>query len=732
MGSVTRIPIIGAEGRIPAAIRLIASALALASAMAAQTIPAAATTVVQPSYGNAVFDSTGNAYYLEGPVTPGAAQTQSGGTCLTVIFHGAMVPEPCPAAGVTKVDPSGNVVFGTLLGGYMADSGSALAVDAAGNVFLTGTTGGLFPTTAGAAIPMSTVATVFAARLNADGSKFVYSTYLPATAATSAAIAVDAQDNAYIAGTSGAHHAYVIKVSSDGSTILYNVALAGSGTDAATAIAIDAAGNVTVAGQTTSADFPVTKGAFQPKLAGVRNNFLTRLDPAGNMLMSTYLGGSGSDSPAAVALDGAGNIDLAGQTTSLDFPTTAGTFQPAANVPAWNNSSPGGFVAQVSPNGSSLNWGSYVMSNDIGLGRPNVQVGVSQMAVTPAGDIYLGGISGVGFPTTPSAPQVCLLAPASTNGFVAHLSAQGSLLDATYLNTVIGTDRVPSGGSEVSEVFGLKPMAGNSVLVAWHSSGSDAVSNLQFGSGGWAAPACLSTSPLNAATQDAGAGIAPGELVTLTGYGIGPEIGAVYQPNAQGQIPTELAGVQVSINNEAVPVLYAQSRQINVVAPTDLTVGSSTGVEVRYQGQQFGPFLTAVTYATPGIFRLQVSQTTAAVAMNQDTTLNSPSNPAPRGSIVTVWTTGYGNTAPACVSGGLNDPQAEPLSLNVNAMIYDGTEVYPVTYAGSSPGLACGIVQVNFQIPTTAAPGNYWILPWVEFGTGIGNETAVGSTIAIK
>ena len=729
MRSISFVWFIGSESRGRAAIRLIVGAIALIGGMAAQSIPATINTISQTTYGQAVFDAAGNAYYLFGPVTTGAAQTQSGGgTCFAGIIP---IQEACPDAAVVKFDPSGNEVFGTLLGGPATDSGTALAVDAAGNVFLTGTTGGQFPTTAGAAIPASTTARVFAARLSSDGSKFLYSTYLPDTAATSAAIALDAQDNAYIAGTSATGHAYVIEVSADGSTILYNSALAGSLADTATAIAIDAAGHAIVVGWTTSPDFPVTSGALQSKLAGARNVFLARLDLSGHVLTSTYLGGSGSDAPAAVALDGAGNIDVAGQTTSLDFPVTAGTFQPAPLVPPWNNSSPGGFVAQVSPDGRALNWASYVMSNDTTLLRVG-QVGVSQMAVTKAGDMYLGGISGAGFPTTPSAPQICLLGPGSTNGFVAHVSAQGALLDATYLSPGIVSGTVITGSAPVDKLFGLQPMPGNSLLAAWHFAGSDVVSAIQFGSGGWTAPACLSTSALDAATQDAGAGIAPGELVTLTGFEIGPDTGVVYSPNTQGQIPAQLAGVQVSINHEAVPVLYAQSRQINVVAPTDLTVGGSTSIEVTYKGQQFGTLFPAVTYANPGIFRLQVGQTAEALAMNQDWTLNSPSNPASRGAAVTVWATGYGNTAPACVSGGLNDPRAEPLSSGVNAMIYDGSEVYPVAYAGSSPTLVCGIVQVNFQIPVTASPGPYWILPWVEMGTGIGAETPVGATIFIK
>ena len=449
MRSITRVCLAGSERRSGASLRLMMSALAFASGIAAQSVPASIQTIDQPTYGQAVFDGAGNAYYLFGPTTAGAAQTQSGGgSC-----PNGKIPMACADAEVVKFDASGNEIFGTLLGGPTADTGTALAVDAAGNVFLTGTTAGQFPTTAGAAIAASTTAQVFAARLSADGSKFLYSTYLPDTAATSTAIAVDAHDNAYIAGTTAAGHAYVVKVSPDGSSIVYNVPIGGSGSDAATSITIDGAGHAIVVGRTTSADFPVTAGALQPKLSGVQNVFLVRLDASGHVLVSTYLGGSGSEAPAAVGVDGAGNIDIVGQTSSLDFPTTAGTFQAAPLVPAWNNSSPGGFVAQVSPDGSALQWASYVQSNDTGQQRPNIQFGVSQMAVTAAGDIYLGGVAGVGFPTTPSAPQACLLGPASMNGFVAHVSAQGALLDATYIGPGTGTDKVVIGSAPVDKIL---------------------------------------------------------------------------------------------------------------------------------------------------------------------------------------------------------------------------------------------------------------------------------------
>ena len=138
---------------------------------------------------------------------------------------------PCSDAYLNKIDASGNLVWGTYLGGPTADETTAVAVDSAGNVYITGTTGGSFPTTAKAAVAASTTATAFAAKISADGSSVLYSTYLPATAATPSAIAVDAHGNAHIAGTSSSGHAFAAKLSADGSAFLYNVALAGSKQD---------------------------------------------------------------------------------------------------------------------------------------------------------------------------------------------------------------------------------------------------------------------------------------------------------------------------------------------------------------------------------------------------------------------------------------------------------------------------------------------------------------------
>lgn len=715
------------------AIRLITLILVFAASAVAQSAPASISTIPQPSGARPFFDASGNTYYLSGQPTAGAAQTQpGGGTCSIPGWRGVPIPAPCPDASVMKVDPSGNQIWGTLLGGPTADNATALAIDTNGNVVLTGSTGGQFPTTPGAAIESSTSATVFAAKVTADGSKFLYSTYLPATLAVSSSIAVDAAGNAYIAGKTSAGHAFVLELSADGSTIVYNATLAGSGADAVTAITVDPAGNAFVAGQTTSPDFPVTAGAFQQHLKGSRNSFLVKLSPSGSVLASTYFGGSGSDSPSSIAVDGAGNIDLAGSTSSLDLPTTPGTMQPSTIVPPWNNFASAGFVAQFAPDGISLKWASYAMSSDLQPNSTNFDVGVSALGVGPAGDIYIGGRTGPGFPVTPSAPVICFQGVTNqTNGFLAHLNSNGALIDATYLGN--------SAGGDIIFVGGLLPLPGGSVLIAWRETPYGVVSNVQFGSGGWIAPACLSNDVLNAATQSGSGGIAPGELVTLTGFGIGPDIGVAYQPDAQGNVPTQLAGVQVLFDGAPVPILYAQSRQINAIAPVGSAVNGTRQVTVTYNNQQFGPAVAKAIFGSPGIFRLQIGQSAQAVAINEDGTLNGPTNPAPRGSIVAVWGTGYGQTDPPCQSGGLNLPYAEPLSPGISALIAEpnrfGVQEQPAQYAGSAPTLVCGIVQINFQIPVDAAPGMFSFLPWIQFedeSTWTQSQPQIGATIAVK
>ena len=228
-------------------------------------------------YGIAV-DSAGNAHVTgmtqstNFPTTPGAFQTSSGGSY---------------DAFVSVISPDGTaLVSSTYLGGGGVDGGLAIALDASGNSYVTGTTYSTnFPTTPGA-----------------------FQTSVPG---------------------GGQGHAFLAEV--DGTAALvYSTFLAGNDYDIGEGIAVDASGNAFVTGYTGSTDFPTTADALQPRLAGTYNAFVTELSSDGTALnYSTYLGGSELDEGRAITLDSSGNAVVAGQAYSTDFPTTPGSYQPA-------------------------------------------------------------------------------------------------------------------------------------------------------------------------------------------------------------------------------------------------------------------------------------------------------------------------------------------------------------------------------------------------------------------
>jgi uncharacterized protein (TIGR03437 family) len=662
--------------------------------------------ITGPSMVYSVIDASGNVYQTTGVLpgdytaTPGAAQTQfGGGVPLAYCGSTPAGPAPCEDGIIAKADPTGKTIFVTFLGAPKGAYGSAIAVDPSGNVYIAGSVGASFPTTANAAIPTSTTSTTFAAKLSADGSKFLYATYLPETMVGPTHIAVDSGGNAYIAGFTDyavggvpGHHACVIKLSADGSTIVYDKVLAGSNSEVPGAALVDTAGNAYVAGYTTSPDFPVTPGVIQPQLAGAQNAFLTKLDPSGNILFSTFLGGSGSDSANALQIDANGSIYIAGSTNSLDFPTTPGSFEPSPLIPAWSMSA-GGFIATLTPNAESLAYGSYL---------PQVTV----LALTPSGDVYVAGpADGPGLPITPSAPEPCL---GLSGGFLMHFDASGTLRDATY-----------AGPAQA-----MTAAADGSVMLA----AQGAFERASFGGPGWTAPACMTPALLNAATLSV-TNMVPGTFATLVGFGIGPDNGVIAQPSAGGT-PVSLGAVQVFFDGMPAPILYAQSQQVNVQMPFELSGKSSTSVTLNYNGSTFGPVTVALAFAGPGLFRLQPNVSAQALALNQDGTFNGPLNPAARGSVIMLLGTGFGATNPACPTGGLNVPGPANLISDLAAIMEFGG---PVLYAGSAPTLPCGVEQINMQIPTDKPPGALGIYPWVATNNGLTFvETEVGSIIYIK
>jgi len=273
------------------------------------------------------------------------------------------------------IDPV--VVYSTYLGGNDYDIGLGIAADAAGNAYLSGYTfSANFPTTAGA----------------------------------------------FQTNLGGSANAFVTKLNSTISGIVYSTYLGGSGGDASTGIAVDASGNAYVTGSTSSTDFPTTPGAVQPTYGGAGDVFVTKLDPTGSTLLySTYLGGSGDDASSGIAVDTLGNVYVTGYTSSTDFPATPGAFQKT-----YGGGLADAFVAKVNPTGNApLLYSTYLGGSDIDIGYA--------IAVDAAGNAYVSGhTASSNFPTTSGAFQTTL--GGSVNAFVTKLNPTGSApLYSTYL-----------------------------------------------------------------------------------------------------------------------------------------------------------------------------------------------------------------------------------------------------------------------------------------------------------
>ena len=244
---------------------------------------------------------------------------------------------------VTKLTSSGSLAFSTFLGGAANEHTGGVAVDSAGSVYVTGGTfSANFPILGAIQSVNRGSQDAFVTKISATGSSFVYSTYLGGnggalgTPEQGNGIAVDTGGNAYIAGvtnstnfpvTSGAvqtsfdgvQDAFVSKINASGNVLVYSTYLGGTSMDWASGIAVDTSGNASVAGYTSSFDFP-TIGGVQSGFNGMYDAFVSTLSTSGAQLtFSTYYGGTGSDSANAIALDSNRNIYTGGQTNSFDL-----------------------------------------------------------------------------------------------------------------------------------------------------------------------------------------------------------------------------------------------------------------------------------------------------------------------------------------------------------------------------------------------------------------------------
>ncbi len=348
--------------------------------------------------------------------------------------------------------------YSTHLGGSGEDFGVALAVDTSGNAYIAGLANSVdFPTTPGAFQEILTGdIDSFVSKLNASGTALIYSTYLGGSLNDLAnELVIDSSGNAYITGStfspnypttpgafqvsppgSGAN-AFLTKLNATGSALIFSTYLGGSGVNQSASLAIDSAGNSYLTGLTTSADFPVTPGAFQTTLNGVFNSFITKFNSTGSALIySTYLGGSQAEQGTRITVDSSNQAYAIGATLSTDFPVTPGAFQ--TSKPGATN----GYVTKLNATGTALIYSTYLGGNNLD--------GPSGIAVDSTGNAHIVGFTdSTNFPTTPGAFQTSFLG--TRDAFALKLNATGTGL---IYSTLLGGSTTSQATSLVLEPSG--------------------------------------------------------------------------------------------------------------------------------------------------------------------------------------------------------------------------------------------------------------------------------------
>jgi uncharacterized protein (TIGR03437 family) len=216
--------------------------------------------------------------------------------------------------------------------------------------------------------------------------------------------------------------------------------------------------------------------------------------------------------------------------------------------------------------------------------------------------------------------------------------------------------------------------------------------------------------------------VAPLEMVTLFGANVGPATLTPAQLDAQGRIATGSGNTRVLFDGVPSPIYNTSSTQTTVIVPKEVAGRSTTTVSLERNGVVTGTVTLAVAPTLPGVFTSNATGTGPIFAINQDGTRNSASNPAAAGSYITFWATGAGLMDGNAANGQI----MSNLLVGTQAQVFVrlGKEPMPVYYAGSTPGVVNGVIQVNAQIPAGTAAGEWPIR--VVMGQGM---TAPGLTV---
>jgi uncharacterized protein (TIGR03437 family) len=197
------------------------------------------------------------------------------------------------------------------------------------------------------------------------------------------------------------------------------------------------------------------------------------------------------------------------------------------------------------------------------------------------------------------------------------------------------------------------------------------------------------------------------------------------QVDSAGKLSHSVAGTQVLFNNSPAPLIYTRADQVAAVVPNAVAGETNVSIQVKYKDQSSPTFSTSVAETVPGIFTLDQSGQGQGAILNQDTSINGAASPAARGSIISLWATGQGQSDPDWAEDVLaSEPLPQPKNkVNVNI----GGQWAQILYAGAAPGLA-GAIQVNARVPYGIQPGTK-VPVLLRIGKGLSQP---GVTMAVR
>ena len=586
-------------------------------------------------------DSAGNTYIV------GSRQLA---TPPAVAFDLEYIP-PDSDVFVSKLDPNGKLLFTDTFAGKGVDTGSAISVDPSGNIYIAGTT-------TSPDFPLSK--------------------------------AIQTQPNITY-GTG-----FIIKLSNDGSTILYSTYFGGTlGQTFFTSLTTDPSGNLFLTGATGAADFPHTAGMPSSPTGAI----LVSISAAGDKILysGVVTGGKGVIPVAgafnldvggvSVAVDAAGNAYFAGNTGANNLPITPGVVGPTGFST--------GFLAKVNAGTTGLSYLTYLPSN------------VVTMAVDAVGNAYIPGFR-QGSLTKINSSATAIVWSGNLGG-----PAQSIAVDANG-------NAWATGGASATSPNANGWTSGPEFLVGLNAAGTTLTYSALFpfgtiaqsvavdpsgfvhvaGLSGFVSVIAPTTTPSmkifgfqNAAGGSVTARISPAEVISIYGPGIGPSVATSAPLSGQpGSFfyPKTVAGVQVTINGMNIPLLYVSANQINAVVPMELAPGTAAKVRV-INGSAVSPdYPVWILNSAPEAF---------PTVLNQDNTINSQTNPAKGGSVITFYATGWQSNFSPLVDGQVataaQDACMGTCYLEANSFFVIST--VDVLYAGTAPGIVAGVTQFNIR-----------------------------------